>query len=456
MSILGACSEHETEIEAKGNEKEKIEWVALEVDCKEKEVELAVGDNMEITILSGNGEYEVSVSPASKDLEVTLENGKISVLANKSGKYDLTLIDKQSNEKITLGISVINKYVAFKVDYEHSEIELEVGGYMEIAILSGNGEYEVITSSFDNEITAILENDKIFVKANKIGECILSMSDKKSDEKIDIVVYVIEKKQEEDSEVHSIFAKGVTVEQGWYDIDKLKRPEDIMACWLITASNMLQWWQDRYVEIGKTLPEGTPNGTGNGMYKSAIFDIAINQFNDLEKGADILDGILWYKEGRTKGISNHASPKPNTGGYLKNLDVTEFEYSEEYFSSYDSWEKKPTREETLDVFSHALLEKLGKGYVIGMDIKTQVGMGGSLHAITVWGAKVNAQNRVVGLYITDSDDYIQQLVYCPVDIFYYDGFWQSQEVEMKIPVSDAYPEGGSWSVMRMYYIATPC
>ena len=454
MSFLSACSDHEDEIEK--NKKDKDEHVALEVDCKEKEIELAVGEKMEIKILSGNGEYEVVVSPFDDGLEAILENGKIFISVNKSGEYALTLIDVQSTEKIIFKISARDEYVPLQVDYKNHEIELEIGESMEIAILAGNGEYEVNTSSSDNGIVVSLVNEKISVRANKMGEYVLNLADKKSNEKIDFVVYVIEKKQEEDTNIQSIFAKGVTEEHGWYDIDKLKRPQDLMACWLITASNMLQWWQDRYIETGKTLPEGTPNGTGDGMYKSAIFDIAINQFSDLEKGGDILDGILWYKEGKTKGISNHASPNPNTGGYLKNLDATEFECSEEYFVSYDSWEKKLTDEEVLEVFSQALLEKLGKGYVIGMDIKTQVGMGGSLHAITVWGAKVNAQNRVVGLYITDSDDYKQQLMYCPIDVYYYDGFWQSREVEIKIPIGDAYPEGGNWSVMRLYYIVTPC
>lgn len=67
----------------------------------------------------------------------------------------------------------------------------------------------------------------------------------------------------------------MTVEHGWHGVDKLKKPQDIMACWLITASNMLQWWQDRYTEGGNELPEGTPNGIGKGPYKSAIFDDAV-------------------------------------------------------------------------------------------------------------------------------------------------------------------------------------
>lgn len=54
------------------------------------------------------------------------------------------------------------------------------------------------------------------------------------------------------------FAEGVTTEKGWYDVNKVGRGEngDINMCWAAAASNILQWWQDRYIEAGNTLPEG--------------------------------------------------------------------------------------------------------------------------------------------------------------------------------------------------------
>src|SRR3712207_8728500 len=51
----------------------------------------------------------------------------------------------------------------------------------------------------------------------------------------------------------------------------------------------------------------------------------------------------------------------------------------------------------------------------GLEIKTHVGLGGALHAITLWGAEVNSKNEVTSVYITDSDDYEHQLVRCPIE-----------------------------------------
>lgn len=249
------------------------------------------------------------------------------------------------------------------------------------------------------------------------------------------------------------FAKGVSAEKGWHDVEKLKRPEDIMACWLITASNMLQWWQDRYTEAGHQLPADTPDGQGTGPYKSAIFDDAITKFNELRRGANISAGLLWYVEGKKEGISNHSFPKPGTGGYLKTIGEGKVDYSKQAFTNYDDWADKSKNEEALQVFSDKLLKELKRGSAIGMDIKTHVGIGGLLHAITLWGAEVNEKGIVTHIYITDSDDYENQLVRCSVEIC--DSPYQTKEVAMNVPSGKAYEKGGKWAILRLLYIAPP-
>lgn len=251
-----------------------------------------------------------------------------------------------------------------------------------------------------------------------------------------------------------VFAKGVTVKRGWYDVDKQQKPEDFMACWLITASNMLQWWQDRYIEGGNELPPNTPNGIGSGPYKLAIFDDAITKFKDLKYGGDIRNGLLWYIKGEDMQRTGHASPMPNTGGYLKNLGDKRAEYSERDFLSYDDWQKISTSEGALKKFSEKLLEQLNRGVAIGVDIKTHVGLGGSLHAITLWGADVNNVNEVTSIYITDSDDNECQLVRCPIEVYEND-YFKTKEIAMKVPAGKTYVNGCTWAILRMFYIAPP-
>ncbi|GAE21490.1 IdeS/Mac family cysteine endopeptidase [Bacteroides pyogenes] len=253
---------------------------------------------------------------------------------------------------------------------------------------------------------------------------------------------------------HHVFAKGVTVEHGWHDVDKLKRPQDVMACWLITASNMLQWWQDRYIEEGCKLPEGTPNGKGIGPYRSAIFDDAITKFVNLNNGGNITNGLLWYVEGKNADITGHAYPVPNTGGYLKKIQGRQLEYGERFFLSYDDWGKMTTEKEALRVFSESLIKRLKTGAAIGVDIKTHVGVGGMLHAITLWGAEVNNENEVTSVYITDSDDYEHQLVRCPIEACNNE-IYNSKEIAMKIPAGKAYDKGATWAIMRLFYLSPP-
>ena len=259
-------------------------------------------------------------------------------------------------------------------------------------------------------------------------------------------------KQTPNSELNVCFAEGVTLEQGWWDVEKRGVPEDFMACWLITSSNMLQWWQDQYTAMGMKLPEGTPNGPGTGSYQMAILDQAMQSFNDLEKGGSIHTGLLWYIEGKSTDISGQSYPKSNTGGYLKTVSKDYLNYSTRPFIVYDHWEKASTEAAALSIFSEQILAAFQRGDVIGMDIKTHVGLGGALHAITIWGAAYDANGQVRGIYMTDSDDHIHQLVYCEVKSLA-DPFFNTKVIAINVPQNEAYPNGGEWEVLKAYNLS---
>ncbi|MBR5818773.1 MAG: IdeS/Mac family cysteine endopeptidase, partial [Alistipes sp.] len=46
-----------------------------------------------------------------------------------------------------------------------------------------------------------------------------------------------------------VFAEGVDIASGWYDVNKKGAGDngDINMCWAAASANMIQWWQDRYV-----------------------------------------------------------------------------------------------------------------------------------------------------------------------------------------------------------------
>ena len=54
-----------------------------------------------------------------------------------------------------------------------------------------------------------------------------------------------------------VFVEGVTSASGWYDVNKMGDGTlngDVNMCWAAASANMIQWWQDRYVAAGKSLP----------------------------------------------------------------------------------------------------------------------------------------------------------------------------------------------------------
>ena len=255
------------------------------------------------------------------------------------------------------------------------------------------------------------------------------------------------------NELHKCFAKGVSEKSGWWDVEKRGVPQDYMACWLITACNMLQWWQDQYQASGHALPQGTPDGEGNGPYQMAILDKAMECFGDLEKGGGIPTGLLWYVEGKSTDISGQSYPKKGTGGYLSSVNPQFIDYSSRPFTIYDEWEYATDLEQALSVFSEKIMRAFQRGDVLGMDIKTHVGLGGALHAITIWGVTYDENRQVRGLYLTDSDDHQRRLVYCKVKAVE-DPFFKTKVIALDIPKNETYDKGCEWEVLKAYHLST--
>ena len=231
-----------------------------------------------------------------------------------------------------------------------------------------------------------------------------------------------------------VFAEGVSASSGWYDVNKLKiGGGDINMCWAASASNIIQWWQDRYVAAGNSLPAGAVTGPGTkeydgvGKYNLALMEL----YRDLwwnEKGGDTDHGIVWYFEGRniqeTATPESHAQPNSSTsGGYFSSVwsqilpriykyDKIVVQGVVEYhdlisteFNNYYIWGGGSglTGDARLKKFSDLVVEFIGRGpasFVISLNSN-----GGLLHATTLWGYEIdNSTGMITKLWITDSDD----------------------------------------------------
>ena len=224
-----------------------------------------------------------------------------------------------------------------------------------------------------------------------------------------------------------LFAEGVTPTSGWYDVNKIDYTTDINMCWAATSSNIIQWWQDRYMAAGNELPEGAISGKGTSSYELALMDMYKEQW-DNSRGADASHGITWYFEGRN--IQQYASTgscaqplSGNDGGYFANIwnEILPHVYHDysyvivpgtiefnnlitREYNGYNEWGNGSglSNPERLARFSELLIEFMGRG-TCGLGVS--VGLGGGLHSITLWGCEYdNATGIVSKIWIADSDD----------------------------------------------------
>lgn len=217
------------------------------------------------------------------------------------------------------------------------------------------------------------------------------------------------------------FAEGVSLESGWYDVNKVKDGTvngDINMCWAATAANILQWWQDRYVEQGNELPEGCPDGKGE-TYELAIMEVFHTQW-DNTYGGHAFHAVKWYFEGVNvcEGWNRQAQPlQHGSGGYFKH----EWEQIEPYmytghdlgytqdYNNYYLWGSGSGLNATgrLKAFTELVELFIDKG-MTSMAIAQRENYGGVHHSVTLWGyEKDNETGLLTRIWITDSDDSAQ-------------------------------------------------
>ena len=204
---------------------------------------------------------------------------------------------------------------------------------------------------------------------------------------------------------YTLFAPGMTKDSGWYDVNKKSTAstptQDYMYCWAAVASNMIQHWQDCYVASGRELPANIPNGkTSSRGYELGIFDTFLDNWTG-SGGGDPHVGIEWYFTGNGHTFQNYAKPNSNTGGYWSSeyasiLDDLGTGFIAEELHCYSGWEY--AQGGALKEFSRLVTSYLSGGSA-GIVIQS-----GFLHAITLWGAEVDALGIVTAVYVTDSDD----------------------------------------------------
>ena len=233
-----------------------------------------------------------------------------------------------------------------------------------------------------------------------------------------------------------VFVEGVTQASGWYDVNKMGNGTlngDINMCWAAASANMIQWWQDRYVAAGNSLPASAVTGPGTvyvasagRKYELAIMDMYHSQWNN-DKGCHTTESIPWYFEGvnygQTATPGSQAYPLTE-GGYWKGIWSSIYPYLYHGYSymfgwytglytaeytAYEHWGEGSSLSgvQRHKRFSELVVQFIDRG-IASMTITLNKN-GGLNHATTVWGYEIdNATGLLTRLWITDSDDLVNE------------------------------------------------
>lgn len=230
----------------------------------------------------------------------------------------------------------------------------------------------------------------------------------------------------------TLFAQGVSIESGWYDANKAFAPgatiggsystmvkgssdyyanSDSELCWAAAASNMLQWWQDRYAETFGALPAGTPNGkAAETLYDDRRQYQIFNVFADnwTNKSGYPSSGIAWWLEGAnpSAGASTVRTDATVSGGFFSDAIAAGAIASADECLSYL---KYSVTESFPQDFSADMLDFFDDGLSV-LDLGVRLSDTGTLHGITCWGVNVDENDLVTAIYYTDSDDNYSNLL----------------------------------------------
>lgn len=223
-----------------------------------------------------------------------------------------------------------------------------------------------------------------------------------------------------------VFVEGVSRESGWYDVNKVGKGEngDINMCWAASASNIIEWWQDRYVAAGNVLPDQAVKGPGQ-TYELALMEVFHQQWNN-NRGGQVAEAVPWYFEGVNYGVT--ASPgsqayplSDSSGGYFK--DDWNAIYSHLYheytymlgtytglyvgeFNNYYLWGNgsELLGEDRLRYFTQLVVQFVERG-IASLTVSLSSNLQTLHHATTIWGYEIDhSSGLLTRLWITDSDD----------------------------------------------------
>ena len=408
----------------------EISFVAIEYIEPEKPIELTAST----TTIIADGVETVEFTVKQDNIDVTNET-EIYINDNKIEGYKFTTTNHGTYKAYAKkGELISNEIEIIAEEYIEPEKPIELTASKNNIIANGTDKTEFTVTQDNVNVTS---QSEIYVNGNKINGNSFTTTTPGSynvyAKKNDVISNEITITAEASADGKTIvFADGVTLTSGWYDVNKIGNGQqngDINMCWAASCANIIQWWQDRYVEAGNTLPAGAVTGPGT-TYQLALMEM-YHELWDNSRGGTTSHGITWYFEGRNimkeAAAGSHAQPlSNNTGGYYSNIWESQIlphvyhdydyvvvpgivEYNDLISTEYNNyylWGNGSglSDEQRLRKFTELVVEFMDRG-VVSLAVSLGSNLGTLHHATTLWGYEIdNATGLLTRIWITDSDD----------------------------------------------------
>lgn len=208
------------------------------------------------------------------------------------------------------------------------------------------------------------------------------------------------------------------VNSGWYDTDKSPNsgPIDINLCFGAVASNQLHWWMNYHEDnikkfLAKTDYVNKINPANRGTlrdlttFKDSFKNPQDSRFFTMMKTYFGHNSEGYYVDPLVDMFINGHKPKAN-GGFNDPDWTHDFQMDSRGGFFHEVFGKKNlTRRlgiSTASELSRELKKAFQDGEIVGLTHSTA---GSYAHVITSWGAEYDLSGKLVGIYITDSDDH---------------------------------------------------
>lgn len=218
-----------------------------------------------------------------------------------------------------------------------------------------------------------------------------------------------------------VWARGVNKNSGWYDYNKtIANTDDDNLCWAASASNVINWWQDRYPNVFPA--EGVPEDEEVWeTYQAAA---------ERDDGGEVKNALQWWLVGEYSAEAVQQDNKwyatrygyylssdfqSEEGAVIQNSDFTQPNAFEGYIAPlpgvtvtdwYSAVRACLQYKNILTLTPGELIANLLEGNAISLSIMdTTMKIS---HAITLWGADYTKNEdesyTINTLWLTDSDD----------------------------------------------------